>query len=297
MSRVYRNEKPVVDVNQWMNNPNGSIFIKYIPNHITKTNLRNMFSFLGVISRIDIVNISDGGSGRRAFIHFTEWTPNEMSLNVRTDIAKKYPIHSPLIMDSFEFSITLNIRPIPPTELNPQQLSDWSQRLNDELVDFKTSTTENIDRLVAENAGLRNELNSIKTTLAFFMNQPLQPYYYQPFQPYYEQPIESYYYDDPDQPEEEYCEMESHFPSEFPDLTEGDLAVMEEFEKEIEIDELRTVGEQTCDENNMDEITDMMDSVIIDVADECDIFDLDSIEAGFKRARDPLIFERSVRVC
>lgn len=260
MSRIYRSEKPVIDVNQWMNHPNGSIFIKYIPNNITKTELRNMFSFLGLISRIDVVNISDGGSGRRAFIHFSQWIANDTSVAVRTNIAQNYPVHTPLIIDSFEYSVTLNSRPIPPADLNPQQLSDWSQRLNDELNDFKTITNARIDGLSTENAMLRNELENIKATLSFFM------------QPYGEQ-------------------QEIEYPYEFTGLTEGDLVAMEEFEEEIDTDELRTVGDETCDENNMDEIDVHLED------GEMSFVDLDLVEAGLRRSRDPLIFERSVSVC
>ena len=171
MSRVYRNEKPVVDVNQWMCNPNGSIFIKYVPNHIMKSDLRSMFDFLGFISRIDIVNIAEGGSGRRAFIHFSSWKESEDSFDLRNQIANRYPVHTQVFMNSFEYSITLNSRPIPSTELNPQQLSDWSQRLNDELVDFKKETATQIAVLLAANAKLASMVETVTTESALLRTE------------------------------------------------------------------------------------------------------------------------------
>ena len=71
MSRISQNQKPVVDLESWLNSKNGSIFIKYIPNEMNKTSLYDMFDSVGNIERIDIVNIGENGSGRRAFVHFS----------------------------------------------------------------------------------------------------------------------------------------------------------------------------------------------------------------------------------
>jgi RNA recognition motif-containing protein len=81
-----RNNQNCVTPEKWMNDKNGSLFIKYIPNDITKTILRDIFGFLGKIARIDIVNISENGSGRRAFIHFHEWNNEPYSKLLRKSI-------------------------------------------------------------------------------------------------------------------------------------------------------------------------------------------------------------------
>ena len=304
MSRVYRNEKPVVDVNQWFKNPNGSIFIKYIPNHITKTDLRDMFNFLGVISRIDVVNIASygGGSGRRAFIHFTEWKQNEDSLDIRSQITHNYPRHTQVMMDSFEYSVTLNSRPIPSTELNTQQLSDWCQRLNDELVDFKATASAEIESVKAENAELRKMIsdnqaimnfNRYETTekIAYIENKFHAEFTFMTSQ--IMMMIQSY--------EADYEDLEKHIPSEIPGLTMADLNVMDEFAEEIEREADRTHGEQQYDENNMYEIETILDAnhhYAIDLPEEGEIIDLDSVEAGLRRPRDrdSLIFKRGLHV-
>jgi len=280
MSRVYRNEKPVIDVNQWIRNPNGSIFIKYIPNYISKTNLRQMFDFLGVISRIDIVNIADGGTGRRAFIHFSDWKANTESEDLRHLIAKNYPLHTIVNIGSFEYSMTLNSRPIPSTELNTQQLNDWSQRLNDEFVDFKTAMTAETDALKKENARLTTiisdlgeKMNSMcyhtdglheKIAHLEYDNASLRELL---FEAYYTKHAEN---------EAVYEDMEQNMPSEIPGFTLAEVNLMDELAEEMEIHDVRTYGVHQCDENNMDEIEKELDTYVIDVFEQDDAFDIES---------------------
>jgi hypothetical protein len=280
MSRVYRNEKPVVDVNQWIRNPNGSIFIKYIPNYISKTNLRQMFDFLGTISRIDIVNIADGGTGRRAFIHFSDWKANADSEDMRNLIAKNYPLHTIVNIDSFEYSITLNSRPIPSTELNTQQLSDWSQRLNDEFVDFKRAMTE-------ENEALKKETVRL-TTLVGDLYEKMNSMFYHTNG--LDAKIAHLEYDNASLREllfEAYCtkyaedeatyeNMEQNMPSDVQGLTVAEVNLMDELAEEIERDNDRTYGDEQCDENNMDEIQNELDTYVIHVFEQDELFDIES---------------------
>lgn len=289
MSRVYRSEKPVVDVNQWIKNPNGSIFIKYIPNNISKTNLRQMFAYLGVISRIDVVNIADGGTGRRAFIHFSEWNANTESGDMRNLIAKNYPLHTIVDIGSFEYSITLNSRPIPSTELNTQQLSDWSQRLNDEFVDFKNMMVSENETLKMEIARLK-EINETlcRTTNNLCYNIEELEYQTQDLKndnASLRQEIDAvnfqlYQRYEAEWEEEEaiYEHMEKNMPSEIQGFTLAELDLMDEFSEEIEIEDNRTHGEHQFDEPNMDEIERELNSYVIDVLD--DGFD---IETGLGR--------------
>jgi len=218
-----------------MKDKNGSIFIKYIPNNITKTDLRAIFSYVGNISRIDIVNIAENGSGRRAFLHFTSWNDeNPTSVEFRSTVANMYPTHidfwSPEY--NFMFSLTLNSRPIPTAELNVFQMQDWMQRLNDEFVDYKTNAECQITHLMNENSELRNVINEMRNDMAnmryafhFMMQQQEQPT----------------------------IDVKK---------TECVLDILHNKEKE----------------------------------EEMEMFDLDSVEAGVKRERDPLIYQRVASV-
>ena len=217
-----------------MKDKNGSIFIKYIPNNITKTDLRAIFSYVGNISRIDIVNIAENGSGRRAFLHFTSWNDeNPTSVEFRSTVANMYPTHIDFWSPEYEFmfSLTLNSRPIPTAELNVFQMQDWMQRLNDEIVDYKTNSECQITHLMNENSELRNVINEMRNEMAnmryafhFMMQQQ-------------EQPI---------------IDVKK---------TECVLDILHNKEKE-----------------------------------EMEMFDLDSVEAGVKRERDPLIYQRVASV-
>ena len=219
-----------------MKDKNGSIFIKYIPNNITKTDLRAIFSYVGNISRIDIVNIAENGSGRRAFLHFTSWNDeNPTSVEFRSTVANMYPTHidfwSPEY--NFTFSLTLNSRPIPTAELNVFQMQDWMQRLNDEFVDYKTNAECQMTHLMNENSELRNVINEMRNDMAnmryafhFMMQQQEQP--------------------------------------------------------TIDVKKTECVLDILYNKEEKEE--------------EMEMFDLDSVEAGVKRERDPLIYQRVVSV-
>ena len=221
MSRTIRNEQSI-NPSSWINDKNGSLFIKYIPNYMDKTCLRSVFQFLGQIARIDIVNISENGTGRRAFIHFHEWNDNEESFTLRQDIASSYPIHFiyPNEFYNFIFSITMNTRPIPTTEMNLYQIQDWNQRLNDEFCDYKKRTETKIATLMQQNSVLYNIINELRSemiTMKFQLSK-----------------------------NSDYSNQNDY---------SGNLTYVKE--------------------------------------DEIQLFDLDSVEAGTRRVRDPLIYERT----
>jgi hypothetical protein len=216
MSRTIRNEQQSITPESWLNTKNGSLFIKYIPNHIDKTSLRSIFNFLGQIARIDIVNISENGTGRRAFIHFHEWNDTEESLFIRKNIVSSYPVHFmyPNEFYNFQFSITMNTRPIPTTELNLYQIQDWNQRLNDEFCDYKKRTEIKMNSLLQQNNLLFNIVNELRSEMMMMKTQS----------------------------------------SNSDKMISSDSSMKEE---------------------------------------EIQLFDLDSVEAGIRRPRDPLIYERN----
>jgi len=222
MSRTVRNEQPSITPESWLNTKNGSLFVKYIPNHIDKTSLRSIFNFLGQISRIDIVNISENGTGRRAFIHFHEWNDNEESMYLRKNIVSSYPVHFiyPNEFYNFQFSITMNTRPIPTTELNLYQIQDWNQRLNDEFCDYKKKTETKMATLLQQNNMLFNIVNELR----------------------------------------------------------GEIMMMKI---------------QSSNSEKMNSPDSSMNHLNFVKEEEIQLFDLDSVEAGIRRVRDPLIYKKS----
>ena len=132
--------KEYIDNAVWFNGPNGSIFLKYVPQDMTKQEIRKAFQFLGRINRIDIVlNKTPRASGsysiyRMAFIHFDYWYSSAQSLEVRHHIVhcfpRAYQLYSLTAMR--ELSITINTTPVPKTTYNLDQMSDMLQRLQED---------------------------------------------------------------------------------------------------------------------------------------------------------------------
>jgi hypothetical protein len=271
-----RNNQNCVTPEKWMNDKNGSLFIKYIPNDITKTILRDIFGFLGKIARIDIVNISENGSGRRAFIHFHEWNNEPSSKLLRKSICENYPTHVPysdVNFSPFVFSITLNSRPIPTSELNVFQLQDWNQRLNDEFCDYKKESEAKIAFLTEQNRQLFAMFHQMNQEM-MIMKMTIHPENNLNF---YKSP--HFVIDD----------EEIHYEDEECDWVKEEM-IMNEIQDEID----RIHDNPLFDEYNQDEIDNEINRDLIQ--DEIEFFDLDSVEAGMRRVRDPMIYQKFIPV-
>lgn len=284
MNSTRNTNQNCVTPEKWMNDKNGSLFIKYIPNDITKTSLRNIFDFLGKISRIDIVNISENGSGRRAFIHFHEWNKEPSSVLLRKSICENYPTHihhSNIQISPFVFSITLNSRPIPTSELNVFQLQDWNQRLNDEFCDYKKESEAKIGFLTQQNQQLFTMFHLMNQEMMFMKSMMMKPNHLNINESPFVIDDEEIHYEDDE------C------------VWVKEQNMMDEFQDEID----RIHDNPLFDEYNQDEIDDEIDNQLIQdeiddrfVQDEIEMFDLDSVEAGMRRLRDPIIYQKSTEV-
>lgn len=292
MNSTRNNNQNCVTPEKWMNDKNGSLFIKYIPNDITKTSLRNIFEFLGKISRIDIVNISENGSGRRAFIHFHEWNKEPSSVLLRKSICENYPTHihhSNIQISPFVFSITLNSRPIPTSELNVFQLQDWNQRLNDEFCDYKKESEAKIEFLTEQNRQMLSMFHQMNQEMMFMKSMMVMQPNHLNFNesPFVIEDEEIHYEDEEIHYEDDECDW----------VKEQDM--MDEFQDEID----RIHDNPLFDEYNQDEIDDEIDNQFIQneinnrlIQYEMELFDLDSVEAGMRRLRDPMIYQKSTEV-
>jgi len=138
-------QKPEFDTALWYHSAGNSIYLKFLPQDMTKEDLQAAFAFLGQINRIDIVNSAPnkttGATYRMVFIHFDFWYSTPTSMDLRGQILAAYPrpfqMYSSIAMR--ELSVTINTRPVPKTNYNVDQLSDMFHRLQEQF----TTTVEN----------------------------------------------------------------------------------------------------------------------------------------------------------
>ena len=146
---------------KWTN----SLFIPKIDFSITKNQLKEyMEKYVGKVSRIDFVSFnSDNGSGRRAFIHFTQWYNNDFAKTIRYYIEMDgfYDLLLGQLMDGapatnnnnskYIVRLLINKNPVPETEQTIQQVAS--------NIDFMS---EKIRLQEEEIQGLKLELSGMK---------------------------------------------------------------------------------------------------------------------------------------
>lgn len=109
---------------KWTN----SIFIPAIDFSITKNQIKDfMEKKIGKVSRIDFVSFnSDNGSGRRVFVHFSEWYNTDYAKFVRSNIQTNsfYDLLMPLSNNpNYNIRLLMNKNPVPETEQTIQQVA------------------------------------------------------------------------------------------------------------------------------------------------------------------------------
>ena len=144
------------NLTQWYHSY-GSIYLKYVPNELNKEELTYIFSEIGKVSRVDIVNSAPnkntGACYRMAFIHFEFWYNTEHSGKIRSNLVGNFPnpfqYWSCRVAEFAINSLTLmiNTRPVPKTIYNVDQLSDMYHRLREEYTDTVTQLRQEIDEL------------------------------------------------------------------------------------------------------------------------------------------------------
>lgn len=145
---------------KWTN----SLFIPKIDFSITKNQLKEyMEKYVGKVSRIDFVSFnSDNGSGRRAFIHFTQWYNNDFAKTIRYYIEMDgfYDLLLGQLMDGapatnnnnskYIVRLLINKNPVPETEQTIQQVAsniDFMSekiRIQEEEIQGLKQTCENL---------------------------------------------------------------------------------------------------------------------------------------------------------
>jgi len=140
-----------------------SIFIPKIDFSITKNDIKKtMEENFGRVSRIDFVSFnSENGSGRRAFIHFSEWYNNDYSKFVRYSIETKghYDMLLPInganpnnnsSVAKYTVRLLINKNPVPETEQTIQQVASNMDfmaekiRIQEEQIEGLRQTCENL---------------------------------------------------------------------------------------------------------------------------------------------------------
>ena len=142
---------------------NNSIFIPKIDFSVTKNDIKKiMEEYFGKVARIDFVSFnSDNGSGRRAFIHFSEWYINDYSKFVRFTIETKghYDMLLPInganpnnssSVAKYTVRLLVNKNPVPETEQTIQQVASNMDfmgekiRIQEEQIEGLKQTCENL---------------------------------------------------------------------------------------------------------------------------------------------------------
>jgi cell division protein FtsL len=149
------------DTTKWFHSPGNSIYLKFLPQDMSKEDIRAALEFVGQISRIDIVNSPPnkltGATYRMVFIHYDFWYSTEASMGFRGEILSVYP--RPFQMWSSilqrELAVTINTRPVPKTDYNVDQLSDMFHRLQEQFTTTIQAQTKDIQELKEEVADLR----------------------------------------------------------------------------------------------------------------------------------------------
>lgn len=149
----------------WFHQPNGSVYLKFVPQDMTKEDIQATFEFAGQINRIDIVNSAPnkttGSTYRMAFIHFDYWYSTGVSLEFRHNIIATFPkefrMHS--LIACRELSVTINTRPVPKTDYNVDQLSDMFHRLQEQFTTTVEKQANEIAELKQEVAELKKKTN------------------------------------------------------------------------------------------------------------------------------------------
>ena len=142
---------------------NNSIFIPKIDFSVTKNDIKKiMEEYFGKVARIDFVSFnSDNGSGRRAFIHFSEWYINDYSKFVLFTIETKghYDMLLPInganpnnssSVAKYTVRLLVNKNPVPETEQTIQQVASNMDfmgekiRIQEEQIEGLKQTCENL---------------------------------------------------------------------------------------------------------------------------------------------------------
>lgn len=144
-----------------------SFFIPRIHFSITKTQLREFFDSWGKVSRIDFVDFNNGnGAGRRAYVHFSHYLSSGESINEKENKELfekngKIQLQMEENYQSFSFTVLLNNKPVPKTELNMDQIASNTIFIGEELKEQakRISTLENlVTQMMEQNNALRGEL-------------------------------------------------------------------------------------------------------------------------------------------
>jgi hypothetical protein len=105
------------------NVPNLSLFIPAIDFKITKNMLKEaMENTIGKVSRVDFVSFnSDKGTGRRAFIHFSEWYDNHYPAHIQLSIMDTG--FCDVVFYNTVMRLMVNKNPVPETEQTLPQVA------------------------------------------------------------------------------------------------------------------------------------------------------------------------------
>jgi len=138
-----------------------SLFIPAIDFSLSKNDLKNYFenSLDSKVSRVDFVSFnSDKGTGRRAFIHFSNWnTSNKYAKDIRNKIefSGHYDMH--FRNTRIVLRLMINKNPVPETEITMPQVASNMDFMAEKI----RLQEEEIQTLKEEMAGMKQFMENM----------------------------------------------------------------------------------------------------------------------------------------
>jgi len=143
--------------NVWTN----SLFIPAIDFNVTKNGLKDYFETLldSKVSRIDFVSFnSDKGTGRRAFVHFSQWSNgNKYARDIRHKIETIGHYDISLPNTRIHMRLMVNKNPVPETEVTMPQIASNMDFMAEKI----RLQEEEIQRLKGEMEGMKQHFENM----------------------------------------------------------------------------------------------------------------------------------------
>jgi len=140
-----------------------SLFIPRIDFQITKTDIKTFFEttyICGTVSRVDFVSFNNNkGAGRRAFVHFSNFTNNVLKEVLLTN--GNYDV----CLNGANVRLIINNNPVPETKLNLNQVAHNTEFIGEEvkIQQDKITELENKIKMMENMYGILQE--QLKSTM------------------------------------------------------------------------------------------------------------------------------------
>ena len=160
-------EQVDVQLHNWMNGTNPSIFIQFIPDEMDEAILREVFGDYGPIDRVEFVpkkNADGKQIGRMVFIHFNHFSKMQLASSITNAHPEPYEMHWRLSykQKGYILKCRVNVRPIQRVEYTTSQLTDMFESLNDRVMTQMKDYVQSKDELAEQVQNLISSVAELK---------------------------------------------------------------------------------------------------------------------------------------